>query len=213
MTGFALVWVLFLGKGEEKDFILELFSNLNSCTRNEAYPWQSWTFTPVGCMEAHNAWKQNAISKTKDRSNWRNSFHITKPQVKVVIHPTAQVTDTISQKGISKFSITSDSFFTKGNKLYFNFWVDGWEQIIKWTLQLQTSIVHKKKQLKMQLASSQSIPPLFSDRVKDEICLLSPERIRTDCLFSKFKKSPLGESWTTEKQSNTWKKMTKANLQ
>lgn len=144
----GLLWLrcfLLLGKGEEEDLILELFSNLNNSTWNEAYPWQSWTFTPAGSMEAHNAWKQNAISKTKDRSNWRNSFHITKPWVKVVTHPTAQVTDTILQKGISEFSITSDSFFTKGNQLYFNFWVDGWEQIIKWKLPPQTSIAHKKK--------------------------------------------------------------------
>lgn len=125
MTGFALVEVLLLGKGEEEDLILELFSNLNNSTWNEVYPWQSWTFTPAGCMEAHNAWKQNAIYKTKDRSNWRNSFHITKPWVKAVTHPTAQVTDTLLQKGISEFSITSDSFFTKGNQLCFNFWVDG----------------------------------------------------------------------------------------
>lgn len=67
MTGVALVWVSLLGKEEEVDLILEIVSSLNNSAWNEVYPWQSQTFTPVGCMEAHNAWKQNAISKTKDR--------------------------------------------------------------------------------------------------------------------------------------------------
>lgn len=118
-------------------------------------------------------------------------------------HPTTQVTDTILQKGISELSITSASFLTKGNQLYFNFWVDGWEQIIKWKLPLQTSIA--QKQTKMQLASSQRINPLCSHKVNDEACKSPSERIRTDCPFSKFK-SPLLQKTGLQKRSLTQEK-------
>lgn len=120
-------------------------------------------------------------------------------------HPAGQVTDTILQKGNSEFSISSASFCTKGNQLYFNFWVDSWEQIIKWKLPLQTSIAHKKNQIKMQLASSLSVPPLFSDRVNDEVCKSPSGRIRTDCLFSQFK-SPLSEKAGLQKSGPTHEK-------